>query len=189
MQKIRGKSNVDHYISTLRAEATFWPCKLACYFPLASSTAAQPIRRRIETYQKVETTCCLHAAFVLAPEIQRETVLNQGRGQDFFRGTHNSPNSFALPRPPPPPKKIPWLKIWLRCKPKRCFFCIWKDISNLYDTSSVACLDPSYNKATQFFGFERNPDNFFPRFVLSFLSRCSAWIRFGQVSIYFESEI
>ena len=105
MQKIRGKSNVDHYISTLRAEATFWPCKLACYFPLASSTAAQPIRRRIETYQKVETTCCLHAAFVLAPEIQPETVLNQGRSQDFFRGTHNSPNSFPPPRPPPPPPK------------------------------------------------------------------------------------
>ena len=146
MQKIRGKSNVDHYISTLRAEATFWPCKLACYFPLASSTAAQPIRRRIETYQKVETTCCLHAAFVLAPEIQRETVLNQGRSQDFFRGTHNSPNSFALPRP----QKIPWLKIWLRCKPKRCFFCIWNDISNLYDTSSVACLDPLYNKLHNF---------------------------------------
>ena len=40
----------------------------------------------------------------------------------------------------------------------------------------------------------RNPDNFVTGFVLSFLSRCSAWIRiercrFGQASIDFESEI
>ena len=58
---------------------------------------------------------------------------------------------------------------------KGFFFYIRNNISNLYNTSSVACLDPSYNKATQFFGFERNPDNFVSGFVfnLSFLSRCS----------------
>ena len=27
----------------------------------------------------------------------------QGRSQDFFRDTHNSPNHFAPPPPPPPP--------------------------------------------------------------------------------------
>ena len=32
----------------------------------------------------------------------------QGRSQDFFRGTHNSPNHFA---PPPPPKKKTFLDL------------------------------------------------------------------------------
>ena len=43
------------------------------------------------------------------------------------------------------------------------------------NTSSVACLDSSYNKATQFSkGFKRNSDNFVSAFVLSFLSRYAA---------------
>ena len=55
-----------------------------------------------------------------------QILLAQGRSQDFFRGTRNSPNRFA---PSPRRKKTTttafpnYIQIWLRCKPKS-FFCI-----------------------------------------------------------------
>ena len=58
----------------------------------------------------------------------------RGVARISFRGTHNSPNHFAAPPTPPPQKKLPWWKIWLRCNRLRVSFCIRNDISNLWNT-------------------------------------------------------
>ena len=55
-------------------------------------------------------------------ELNRYHVTMQGRSLGFFRGTHNSPNRFALR---PPPQKNNWVVSL------RVFFCTWNDISNL----------------------------------------------------------
>ena len=47
----------------------------------------------------------------------------QGCSQDFFQRYAQFSKSLCSPsHPPPPKKKLPWLKIWLCCKRLRVFF-------------------------------------------------------------------
>ena len=53
----------------------------------------------------------------------------------IFSEVHTIFQITLHPAPLPPHKKLPWLKIWLRCKPKS-FFCKWNDITSLWNTLS-----------------------------------------------------
>ena len=86
----------------------------------------------------------------------------QGRSQDFFRGTHNSPNRFAphpqLPQPPPPitttttttTNKSFLDKKFVYVVSLTVFFCLWITLSGVW-LMHLTYL--SHNKATCFSGF------------------------------------
>ena len=95
------------------------------------------------------------------------------------------------PNPRPSPKKT---LIWGLVASVRVFFCIWNDISNLWNTFSgvwvhwlIDVNHLSCNKAYHAIRLHTFPDSllyFVTGFVLSFWSRCSAWIRAEKVPIW-----
>ena len=131
----------------------------------------------------------------------------QGRSRDFFRDTHNSPNHFAPP-PPPPEKKLFLIKDFGYAVSLTVFFCIWNDISNLWNTLSGVWVHLlmhvnhlsyslcrggsvhrllSCNKAPYFSGFVTL---FFDTgIVSSLLSRCSVRQPVHRPSIFFSKSV
>ena len=105
-------------IYSLISRSLLWLWNLCFYVFLKKTWAAKMWIKTVNAWNLQQKT-----------QIGLIEVLNnryQGRSQDFFRGTHNSPNHFAPQPPPPPPpkkrpppqKKRPWFKIWLRSKPR-----------------------------------------------------------------------